>query len=441
MSFAGVLWALPLLSVAKLPRVVRCWLKDCRGGVAPIAALSLVPLVGFVGAAVDYSRASDVRVNLQAALDSALLAGAKDGTTSWAQVALNTFNATVVSKGSTVGTPNFSLSGSDTYAGSVSAAVLPAFVSVLGLSSINVTASSTVVGGLPPDNSCILTLDTGQASTDISLLFGGAPNISLTNCSVRSNTSLSCNGHNSGSAESIAAGTATSCANPVSGARVVPDIYASLATKITPICGGTSVAVNWTAGSSNPPAAVKTVVQSGYTEYHVCGDLNLSGSGTLINSGSDSVVVIENGSLNLGNSANVSTVGTAIVLTGNDNHASAINFPNGNGQSATLALSPPTSSGDPWLGIALYQDPALTNGVTDNWGPGATLNVDGIVYLPNANVTMRGVAASNNYQCTKFVSNSFQTNGSVSLSFAQANSGCTMIGMKQWSDVPIHLSQ
>ena len=47
----------------------------------------VVPIVGLVGAAVDYSRANNIRSSLRAALDSALLAGARDGSTNWADVA------------------------------------------------------------------------------------------------------------------------------------------------------------------------------------------------------------------------------------------------------------------------------------------------------------------------------------------------------------------
>ena len=57
--------------------------RDSEGSVASIFALSLVPLVGLVGAAVDYSAANRARTSLQAGLDAALLAGAKDGSTSW----------------------------------------------------------------------------------------------------------------------------------------------------------------------------------------------------------------------------------------------------------------------------------------------------------------------------------------------------------------------
>jgi Flp pilus assembly protein TadG len=54
------------------------FLKDCKGGVAPMLALGIIPLLGAVGAAVDYSRASTVRTAMQAALDSTALMLSRD---------------------------------------------------------------------------------------------------------------------------------------------------------------------------------------------------------------------------------------------------------------------------------------------------------------------------------------------------------------------------
>jgi Flp pilus assembly protein TadG len=49
------------------------FLQDRRGTVAQIFGLSMFPLVGVVGAAVDYSRATQVRTGMQAALDATAL--------------------------------------------------------------------------------------------------------------------------------------------------------------------------------------------------------------------------------------------------------------------------------------------------------------------------------------------------------------------------------
>ena len=54
------------------------FLRNQKGGVAPMLALGIIPLIGAVGAAVDYSRASSTRTAMQAALDSTALMLSKD---------------------------------------------------------------------------------------------------------------------------------------------------------------------------------------------------------------------------------------------------------------------------------------------------------------------------------------------------------------------------
>ena len=182
-----------------------------------------------------------------------------------------------------------------------------------------------------------------------------------------------------------------------------------------------------------PPEGITTLNKGAYTEYHVCGNLTLSGSGYLTGNApaTDSVIIIENGSLNMANNAAISTKRVTFVLSGNNSYASQITFPNGNGHAATLTLSPPTNEGNPWRGVSLYQDPILTN-VDNSWGPAVTLNPDGIVYLPNSNVTMSGNGASSVSGCTKFIASTFRTNGSVNLSYKQTATDCASLGIEQW---------
>src|SRR6266850_97630 len=52
------------------------FLKD-RRGVTPMFALAILPVVGLVGAAIDYSRANSLRTGMQSALDATSLAMAK----------------------------------------------------------------------------------------------------------------------------------------------------------------------------------------------------------------------------------------------------------------------------------------------------------------------------------------------------------------------------
>jgi Flp pilus assembly protein TadG len=57
------------------------FLKNARGGVAPLMAVVAVPLIGAVGMTVDYSRVNAARAAFQVALDSTALMMSKDAPT------------------------------------------------------------------------------------------------------------------------------------------------------------------------------------------------------------------------------------------------------------------------------------------------------------------------------------------------------------------------
>ena len=411
------------------------------GSIAPIAALSLIPIMTSVGAALDYSRANNFRSGMQTALDASLLAGAKDGTSSWAQVALNMFNANLAAQGKagSAATPSFMQESAAVFRATVSGSVPTTVLGIINVSSIAVVARATATAS-EADNSCILTLDHGQPLSHVSLSLNGAPIVNLSGCSIRSNTSLDCNGHDGNVTRGIAAGSAVACGRPKSNALPVPDVYAALASNITTQCGTYRPGVSWIPGQLLSGTGVKTVTNGGRTEYHICGDLELSGSGSFAPS-ADTVIIIENGSLNVANNASISIARTAVVLTGNNGYPSSINFPNGSGHSASLTLSPPLDAANPWQGVALFQDPKLTNSVDNKWGPGASFSADGLVYLGKSNVVTDGNTASSNAKCTKFVMNSFVTNGSVNLDFNQSVASCAAIGLKQWGGIIVQLTK
>jgi Flp pilus assembly protein TadG len=408
------------------------------GNIAIIFALALIPVMTGVGAALDYARANSAKTMIQMALDAAVLAGARDGSSNWGAVATNVFTSNLASKNLTAPTPSFTTSGNTTYAGSATATIYTSLLGIVGINTLNVNASSTAKFA-DADNSCILTLDKGQPTSHVSLSLNGAPVVNLSGCTVRSNSSIACNGNDGGIMKSYAAGAATACGKPSSNAPLVPDTYAQLSTNITTVCGSSRPGVSWTPGVLPLSSAFKTVSQSGYTEYHVCGDLTIDGSGYLtgLTPASDTVIVIENGSLIIDDKLTVNTVRTTVVLTGNNSWPARIVFPNGAGKQATLTMSPSTTPGNPWQAVAVFLDPKLTNNVNNSWGPGAAFSADGLVYLGTSNVVTDGNTSSSNSKCTKFVMNSFVTNGAVKLDFAQQN--CASLGLKQWGGIIVHL--
>ncbi len=59
-------------------RSIRRFKRDTSGNLSVIFALGLIPLVGAIGAAVDYSKAAQLKSSLQQRLDAAVLAGIKE---------------------------------------------------------------------------------------------------------------------------------------------------------------------------------------------------------------------------------------------------------------------------------------------------------------------------------------------------------------------------
>jgi Flp pilus assembly protein TadG len=129
------------------------FLKDRRGGIAPMVALLALPLMGTVGAAIDYSRANATRAAFQAALDSTALLLSKTAATQSAAdmqaAATNYFkalfahpeanNVTIAATYSSSGGSKVTLTGNAT--------VNTNFLSVLGYSQLPISATSVSTWG------------------------------------------------------------------------------------------------------------------------------------------------------------------------------------------------------------------------------------------------------------------------------------------------------
>lgn len=69
---------MPLSPIVRFQSITRGFAPASGGNVAVLFAISLLPILGFVGAAIDYSRATKARTAMQAALDSAALMVSRD---------------------------------------------------------------------------------------------------------------------------------------------------------------------------------------------------------------------------------------------------------------------------------------------------------------------------------------------------------------------------
>jgi len=129
------------------------FLKDRRGGVAPMFALAIIPVIGFVGASVDYSRANSIKVGMQAALDATALAMAKLAPTlTPGELQAKTtayFNAMFkhADAKNMVVTPSFTTSGGSQLTISAATSMDTAFMKLMGYSNLDIKSASTVKWG------------------------------------------------------------------------------------------------------------------------------------------------------------------------------------------------------------------------------------------------------------------------------------------------------
>ncbi|MFL9826915.1 vWA domain-containing protein [Rhodoplanes sp. SY1] len=132
---------------------IRRFIRDRRASVVPLFALSIVPLTGLVGAAVDYSRAAAARSAMQAALDSTVLALSRDkdtlasgAVTAQATTLFNAlFNRPDVANVAL--TTSYTNSKGSTLVIGGTGTVKTVFMSVLGFAELPVAASATAVWG------------------------------------------------------------------------------------------------------------------------------------------------------------------------------------------------------------------------------------------------------------------------------------------------------
>ena len=425
---------------------------DERGNVAMVFSLAFLPMLLFAGASVDYGRALSTGAIMQTAVDQAVLTAAGQSADARITVANTIINATLTRSNWTMGSPAFTTNPDGSFTGSVTISIPTTLMSMI-VPTISITRAATAIPGAgaisgsagATDDSCIFTTGEMLALTTDVMVFNGSPSVNLTGCSIRSNKSIKCNGGNIGANQAYAVGSIEgSCTNPASnshpGQPVMPDNYAATASNISLQCGTSAGGVTWTtsaAGALPTGANVKTVSQSGYNEIHICGNLTLSGaSGSLTGASpaSDTVVVIENGGLVLVTGANVTAARTTFVLaSGNSANRPVVTWPNGNGNSATLTMTASIGAGNPWKGMAIYQNPAQTfDSYEDNtWKPGANINYDGVLYFPNAQLTVSGNMSVGPAGCAKIVAGEFTLNGNVGLS--QSAAGCAAAGVTQYT--------
>jgi Flp pilus assembly protein TadG len=357
--------------------------KNDAGSVMPMFVLTLIPLLGLIGATTDYTRVTKVRASLQASLDVALLAGARDGSTNWSNVALDTFNANVQAGDATLAAPAFAIDGNRAYTGTASASVPTLFGSVLGLSSVNVNVQGTATAKTTSGNYyCVMALNpTAQAALQLT----GNASITITapKCVLQVNSkslsAVTMNGNTTinsvencfvGGLQQV--GNATIAPAPDASCKAIPDPFTNYQRPVVGPCDHTNYQL-----SGGKTATLQPGVY--------CGGMNFSGPVNV--TFAPGLYVIQDGTI-------TETGGT---FTGNG----VTFFLTGQGASLRMSgqanwhLVAPTAGSNGMPGFAIFLDPKGPTGIPDTSSQlsgQSELYFEGIVYLPGQAVSVTGNA-------------------------------------------------
>lgn len=338
--------------------------KANAGNVAITFALALVPLLGAVGTAVDYSRASSIKTAVQSALDAAALATIQIASTlpddQIGASAQSFFNASFSRSDAgpvAVGTQYNSNSKTITLTGSGS--IDTSFMKLFGFANINIGGTAVATVGQKQWQVCVMVTNPDSNHT---LLTKNTAQVNFENCMVQVNTQNwdavesrdtsfihSTNGENCFVGD-IHYGDVVPPKNPT--CTFFPDPFASY-TVPTNSCDYTNRVVNSAGTTLNPGT--------------YCGGISVSANTTF----SPGVYYIQDGDFAVSGSANVTANGVTFVIGGS---GGKINITT----SGTLTMSPSTSAGQ-WSGFLFYCTQASCKG--DNTIATATLNGSGVIHL------------------------------------------------------------
>ena len=137
----------------RLLRMFACFARAREGNVAITFAFALIPMLAFVGAVVDYSRANAIKTSMQTALDATVLMLQNEATIDTESQLQNNASNYFKAQFNPPGAKNvtisatYSNSGGSNMAVTGSASIPTTFGGILGLDSIDIKGSSTAVWG------------------------------------------------------------------------------------------------------------------------------------------------------------------------------------------------------------------------------------------------------------------------------------------------------
>ena len=397
---------------------------DESGNVAPIFALALLPILGLVGASVDYSRGNSIRTAMQAAVDGTALNMIKSAnaltSTQVSQQATDSVNALFkrsATQGVQVSAQYDAQKKSITVAATGS--MRTDFMGVMGVSDLAIRARAVAVS-MGDGTACVLALNRNASGA---ALAQGSTTVNLAGCSLYDNsgsgTALTVGGSAKLSALSVSvvggisgnAGITTT--NGVStGVSPIADPYARMDIPFYSGCD----AQNFTA---------KTQVTIDPGVY--CGGMKLNaGADVTLNPG---IYFIDKGDLTVNGGAKLTGTGVTIIFTSSTMN----NWPSAsiNG-GANISLTPPTDG--PTAGVSIYADRNIPVGTSFSFNGGASQYLGGAIYIPTGDVTFAGGAGSSS-SCTKLIADTVTFTGDSNFAI-----DCKAFGTKAFGPSGVRLA-
>jgi Flp pilus assembly protein TadG len=429
---------------------------DRSGVVVVLVALAMPVLVGTMGLAAEASYWYAHQRAMQNAADAAAMAAATNGGSGFGYAAEakavaaqygfqdGSGNITVTAANpataagctTPAGSPNacYTVSVSDKVRLFLSQVVGYAGTTTIGTNGATLLTATSVANIGPAHPYCILALAPNPPGTDPAIRTNGSPKADLAGCDIMSNTGATCNGSNLDASVGDAHGTNNGCGIVQnSNQPTVPDPYKALASNI-PADTCTSYPKETGKNNTVPASNQWSGNYSLSGNKIVCGDQKLTGN-TFISAPSNAVLVIENGLLDTNGFKLQTTAGSGLTIVftappADYSKSTYQHIPTDPTNNGTLDIAAPTSG--PWSGMALYQDPNLTdsgkNLDIDYKGNNPTWDITGMVYLPHSSVNFSGAVnkASNGLSCFALTVGDLLINGTANMI---SNTQCAAAGV------------
>jgi len=336
-----------------------------------IFALAALPVIGAIGAAVDFSKASDVRSQMQNSLDAAVLAGVTQVSANQVSAAGQVFDGDFSGKYGTSATRSFTQNADGSLTGTASTSVSMSFLSVLKVPPLGLTVNSTATPGTQASSPvCILLVN---ALDSQALLVNSGAVLNAPSCEVHVAST-----QNPAAMFNATLNVKRICikgANITKNGGVTPPAVTGCATISDPFAGKLPTVTAGTCINQSPLSGNVTLNPGTY-----CGGVNFNGSGTLtLNPG---LYILKSGSMILNSGWTVNGTGVTFYFADQNSY---IQFNSG----VTANLSAPTTG--TYANILMFEPTGLSNTQLPINGTSSS-SFTGLFYLPSRDVTINSVS-------------------------------------------------